>query len=148
MLNFANLVPRVSHLNAWGVKMRDPGNEVEILRLWLYWSAVKTQDYWREGGKPLRIAFVVKFPFCSSRHGQKKKSWKHEGGGKTYDPGKEETKKARKTATQRQRTSVGVTEDLRLNVAEVLQSTELAPETRRSCKEEINCWGTQNAEKG
>ena len=26
-----NLVPRVSHLNAWGVKMRDPGNEVAFL---------------------------------------------------------------------------------------------------------------------
>ena len=26
-----NLVPRVSHLNAPGVKMRDPGNEVEKL---------------------------------------------------------------------------------------------------------------------
>ena len=24
----ANLAPRVSHLNAWGVNMRDPGNEV------------------------------------------------------------------------------------------------------------------------
>ena len=31
------------------------------------------------------------------------------------------------------------TEDLRLNVAEILQSIELAPQTRRSCKEEINC---------
>ena len=81
----------------------------------------------------------MKFPFCSSRHGQKKKSCKHKGGGKTYDPGKEETKKARKTTTQRKHTSVGVTEDLRLNVAEILQSIELAPETRRSCKEEINC---------
>ena len=54
--------------------------------------------------------------------------------------GKGRNKKARKTATQRKRTSVGVTEDLRLNVAEILQSIELAPdETRRSCKEEINC---------
>ena len=30
----SNLVPRVSHLNAWGerggLKMRDPGNEVEL----------------------------------------------------------------------------------------------------------------------
>ena len=93
------------------------------------------QEYWREGGKPLRIAFVVKFPFCSSRHGQKKSR----ANTKTYDPGKEETKKARKTTTQRKHTSVGVTEDLRLNVAEILQSIELAPETRRSCKEEINC---------
>ena len=59
----------------------------------------------------------MKFPFCSSRHGQKQKSCKHKGGGKTYDPGKEETKKARKTTTQRKHTSVGVTEDLRLNVA-------------------------------
>ena len=32
-----------------------------------------------------------------------------------------------------------LSEDLRLNVAEILQSIELAPETRRSCKEEINC---------
>ena len=31
------------------------------------------------------------------------------------------------------------TEDLRLNVVEILQSIELAPQTRRSCKEEINC---------
>mgnify|MGYP000683542588 FL=1 len=64
----------------------------------------------------------------------------------------------RKTATQRKRTSVGVTdqegslrrttEDLRLNVAEILQSIELAPQTRRSYKEEIDCRGTQNAEKG
>ena len=30
-------------------------------------------------------------------------------------------------------------EDLRLNVAEILQSIELAPKTRRSCKEEIDC---------
>ena len=27
---FYNLVPRVSHFNAPGVKMRDPGNEVEL----------------------------------------------------------------------------------------------------------------------
>ena len=31
------------------------------------------------------------------------------------------------------------TEDLRLNVVEILQSIELAPQTQRSCKEEINC---------
>ena len=52
--------------------------------------------------------------------------------------GKGRNKKARKTATQRKRTSVGVKEDLRLNVAEILQSIEPAPETRRSCKEEFN----------
>ena len=41
-----NLVPRVSHLNAWGVKMRDPGNEVANLA-----SAHLTQNFtvwWRE----------------------------------------------------------------------------------------------------
>ena len=32
-----NLVPRVSHLNAWGVKMRDPGNEVASRCLRLLW---------------------------------------------------------------------------------------------------------------
>ena len=31
------------------------------------------------------------------------------------------------------------TEDLRLNVVEILQSIEIAPQTQRSCKEEINC---------
>ena len=87
--------------------------------------------------------------------GKKKKSWKHKGGGKTYDPGKEETKKARKKKKKKEERlhkenallSV-LSEDVRLNVAEILQSIELAPETRRSCKEEINCRGTQNAEKG
>ena len=79
------------------------------------------------------ISFLLKSSWA------KKKSCKHKGGGKTYDPRKEETKKARKTTTQRKHTSVGVTEDLRLNVAEISQSIEVAPETRRSCKEEINC---------
>lgn len=87
-------------------------------------------DFGRREDSKAFLCSVLYFFFI--RHG-------HKGGGKTYDPGKEETKKARKTTTQRKRTSVGVTEDLRLNVAEILQSIELAPETRRSCKEEINC---------
>ena len=108
----------------------------------------------REGSEDFLCSILY---FFSIRHRQKK-SWKHKEGGKTYGLWKEETKKARKTTRLRKGNCVGVSdrqgslreaaEDLRLHVAEILRSIELTPQTWRSCKEEINCWAIQSAEKG
>ena len=93
----------------------------------------------REGGKPLRIAFVVKFPFCSSRHGQKKSRENTKEDLRRMTRERKKRKRRERRLHKENALLSALSEDLRLNVAEILQSIELAPETRRSCKEEINC---------